>query len=92
MVQRDLGFLSESVLQYLRDLPSPVIPACVYPHLQTALMQQHVLQQSAGTSDHRLKILKLLLVLTEHLVFPTGTVCHLLCIFFSFYNNVNSTN
>uniref|UniRef100_A0A3P8P1X6 Phosphoinositide-3-kinase, regulatory subunit 2 (beta) n=1 Tax=Astatotilapia calliptera TaxID=8154 RepID=A0A3P8P1X6_ASTCA len=27
VVQRDLGFLSESVLQYLRDLPSPVIPA-----------------------------------------------------------------
>lgn len=46
--QKDVGFLSESVLHYLRDLPSPVIPACVYPHLQTALMLQHqVLQQSA---------------------------------------------
>ncbi|CAI5641584.1 phosphatidylinositol 3-kinase regulatory subunit beta [Oreochromis niloticus] len=47
VVQRDLGFLSEGVLQYLRDLPSPVIPVCIYPHLQTALMQQQVLQQSA---------------------------------------------
>uniref|UniRef100_A0AAX7V7L4 Phosphoinositide-3-kinase, regulatory subunit 2 (beta) n=1 Tax=Astatotilapia calliptera TaxID=8154 RepID=A0AAX7V7L4_ASTCA len=40
--------VSLSVLQYLRDLPSPVIPACVYPHLQTALMQQHVLQQEVS--------------------------------------------
>lgn len=47
MVQKDVGFLSESVLQYLRDLPSPVIPACIYPHLQTALMQQQALQLSA---------------------------------------------
>ncbi|KAM4552380.1 phosphatidylinositol 3-kinase regulatory subunit beta isoform 1-T3 [Odontesthes bonariensis] len=46
--QRDISYLSESVLQYLRDLPSPVIPACMYPHLQTAVMQQQLLlQQSA---------------------------------------------
>ncbi|XP_040910330.1 phosphatidylinositol 3-kinase regulatory subunit beta [Toxotes jaculatrix] len=46
--QKDVGYLSECVLQYLRDLPSPVIPACVYPHLQTAVtLQQQVLQQSA---------------------------------------------
>ncbi|XP_028284349.1 phosphatidylinositol 3-kinase regulatory subunit beta isoform X2 [Parambassis ranga] len=47
MGQRDIGYLSENVLQYLRDLPSPVIPACVYPHLQTAVIQQQLLQQSA---------------------------------------------
>ncbi|XP_072220618.1 phosphatidylinositol 3-kinase regulatory subunit beta isoform X2 [Leuresthes tenuis] len=45
-VQRDISYLSESVLQYLRDLPSPIIPTCIYPHLQTAVMQQQ-LQQSA---------------------------------------------
>eukprot|EP00064_Thunnus_orientalis_P003747 superscaffoldBa00000318_g3758 len=46
--QKDVGFLSECVLRYLRDLPSPVIPACIYPHLQTAVtLQQQVLQQSA---------------------------------------------
>ncbi|CAN9503238.1 unnamed protein product [Ophioblennius macclurei] len=45
--QSDVCFLSESVLHYLRDLPSPVIPACIYPHLQTAVMQQQILQQSA---------------------------------------------
>uniref|UniRef100_A0A8C6SN08 Phosphoinositide-3-kinase, regulatory subunit 2 (beta) n=1 Tax=Neogobius melanostomus TaxID=47308 RepID=A0A8C6SN08_9GOBI len=32
--------VSECVLDYLRDLPSPVIPVCVYPHLQTALCKQ----------------------------------------------------
>ncbi|TKS80036.1 Phosphatidylinositol 3-kinase regulatory subunit beta [Collichthys lucidus] len=48
MVQKDVDHLSECVLQYLRDLPSPVIPACIYPHLQTAVtLQQQVLQQSA---------------------------------------------
>ncbi|XP_047445038.1 phosphatidylinositol 3-kinase regulatory subunit beta isoform X1 [Mugil cephalus] len=49
MSERDVGFLSESVLHYLRDIPSPVIPACVYPHLHTAVtqQQQQVLQQSA---------------------------------------------
>ncbi|XP_041847274.1 phosphatidylinositol 3-kinase regulatory subunit gamma-like [Melanotaenia boesemani] len=47
VTERDLSYLSESVLQYLRDLPSPVIPACLYPHLQTAVMQQQLLQQSA---------------------------------------------
>ncbi|KAE8291081.1 Phosphatidylinositol 3-kinase regulatory subunit beta [Larimichthys crocea] len=48
MGQKDVDHLSECVLQYLRDLPSPVIPACIYPHLQTAVtLQQQVLQQSA---------------------------------------------
>lgn len=47
MGQRDVGYLSESVLHYLRDLPSPVIPPCIYPPLQTAVMQQQILQQSA---------------------------------------------
>ncbi|XP_028448391.1 phosphatidylinositol 3-kinase regulatory subunit beta [Perca flavescens] len=46
--QKDVGYLSECVLNYLRDLPSPIIPACIYAHLQTALtLQQQVLQQSA---------------------------------------------
>ncbi|KAG7214587.1 hypothetical protein INR49_010478 [Caranx melampygus] len=49
MGQKDVAYLSECVLNYLGDLPSPVIPPCVYPHLQTAvtLQQQQVLQQSA---------------------------------------------
>ncbi|XP_061549431.1 phosphatidylinositol 3-kinase regulatory subunit beta isoform X4 [Phycodurus eques] len=46
--QTDVSILSECVLHYLRDLPSAVIPACTYAHLQTAIMQQQqVLQQSA---------------------------------------------
>lgn len=45
---RDVGFLSECVLNYLRDLPSPVIPVCIYPHLQAALVkQQQNVQQAA---------------------------------------------
>ncbi|XP_076001267.1 phosphatidylinositol 3-kinase regulatory subunit beta [Genypterus blacodes] len=49
MSDSHVGFLSESVLRYLRDLPSPVIPACIYPELQTAvtLQQLQQLQQSA---------------------------------------------
>lgn len=48
--QKEVGPLSECVLRYLRDLPSPIIPACIYPQLQTAVtLQQQVLQQSAGT-------------------------------------------
>ncbi|KAL6104356.1 pik3r2 [Pungitius sinensis] len=48
MCQKDVGYLSECVLSYLRDLPSPVIPACFYAHLQTAVaLQQQVLHQSA---------------------------------------------
>ncbi|XP_040026799.1 phosphatidylinositol 3-kinase regulatory subunit beta [Gasterosteus aculeatus] len=46
--QKDVGYLSECVLSYLRDLPSPVIPPCFYAPLQTAVaLQQQVLQQSA---------------------------------------------
>ncbi|XP_060941164.1 phosphatidylinositol 3-kinase regulatory subunit gamma-like [Limanda limanda] len=46
--QTDVGYLSECVLHYLRDLPSPVIPASIYPQLQTVVtLQQQVLQQSA---------------------------------------------
>ncbi|KAM9791263.1 phosphatidylinositol 3-kinase regulatory subunit beta [Syngnathus typhle] len=49
ITQTDVGILSECVLHYLRDLPSPVIPACTYAHLQTAVTQQQQdLQQSAG--------------------------------------------
>ncbi|XP_068197067.1 phosphatidylinositol 3-kinase regulatory subunit beta isoform X2 [Antennarius striatus] len=44
----DVGPLSEGVLRYLKDLPSPIIPACIYPQLQTAVtLQQQVLQQAA---------------------------------------------
>ncbi|XP_036841582.1 phosphatidylinositol 3-kinase regulatory subunit gamma isoform X2 [Oncorhynchus mykiss] len=39
----DVGALSECVVRYLRELPSPVIPPGVYPDLQAAL--QH------GTAD-----------------------------------------
>ncbi|XP_054623690.1 phosphatidylinositol 3-kinase regulatory subunit beta [Dunckerocampus dactyliophorus] len=46
--QTDVAILSECVMHYLRDLPSPVIPACTYAQLQTAItQQQQVLQQSA---------------------------------------------
>lgn len=54
MYQKDVGYLSECVLHYLRDLPSPLIPACIYPHLKTAVTtQQQILQQAAGTSHVR---------------------------------------
>lgn len=47
--QEDVAAMSECVLHYLRDLPSPVIPACIYPQLQTAVtLQQQALQQSTG--------------------------------------------
>lgn len=64
MSERDVGYLSEGVLHYLRDIPSPVIPACVYPHLHTAVtqQQQQVLQQSAGRSHLTGKSLKCLLL------------------------------
>ncbi|XP_027875678.1 phosphatidylinositol 3-kinase regulatory subunit beta isoform X1 [Xiphophorus couchianus] len=59
--QSDVGFLSESVLCCLRDLPSPVIPACIYPQLQTAVMQQLLHQQSldgavAGSHDREVSL------------------------------------
>ncbi|XP_060900344.1 phosphatidylinositol 3-kinase regulatory subunit beta [Labrus mixtus] len=49
MGQKDVADLCECVLRYLRDLPSPVIPDCIYPSLQTAitLQQQQLQQQSA---------------------------------------------
>lgn len=57
--QKDVGYLSECILNYLRDLPSPLIPTCIYSHLQAALtMQQQVLQQSAGTSHVMTPILQ----------------------------------
>ncbi|CAL8311795.1 unnamed protein product [Gadus morhua 'NCC'] len=40
LFQSDVCFLSEGVISYLRELPSPVVPACVYPALQAALQQQ----------------------------------------------------
>lgn len=48
MFQSDVCFLSEGVISYLRELPSPVVPACVYPDLQAALQQQQQLEQAAG--------------------------------------------
>lgn len=51
--QRDVGALCESVLSYLRDLPSPIIPPCIYPQLQTTVaLQQQVQLQAAGNSEH----------------------------------------
>lgn len=53
MGQKDVGPLSECILDYLRDLPSPIIPACIYPQLQTALtLQQQALDQAAGRAKH----------------------------------------
>lgn len=49
--QRDVGFLSECVLRYLKDLVSPLIPACIYPQLQTAVsLKQQALNQATGRS------------------------------------------
>ncbi|TNM97849.1 hypothetical protein fugu_014095 [Takifugu bimaculatus] len=46
--QKDVGFLSECVLRYLKDIPSPLIPACIYPQLQTAVtLKQQALNQAA---------------------------------------------
>uniref|UniRef100_A0A8C6SM59 Phosphoinositide-3-kinase, regulatory subunit 2 (beta) n=1 Tax=Neogobius melanostomus TaxID=47308 RepID=A0A8C6SM59_9GOBI len=54
--------VSECVLDYLRDLPSPVIPVCVYPHLQTALCKQHlILEGSASVPLHHRLTLQFLL-------------------------------
>ncbi|XP_033837710.1 phosphatidylinositol 3-kinase regulatory subunit beta isoform X1 [Periophthalmus magnuspinnatus] len=46
---KDVGFLSDCVLSYLRDLPSPVIPVSVYPYLQGALTNQQQSQTADGT-------------------------------------------
>ncbi|KAM4727575.1 phosphatidylinositol 3-kinase regulatory subunit beta [Anableps anableps] len=59
--QGDVGYLSESVLHYLRNLPSPVIPACIYLQLQAAIMQQQLHQQSpdgavAGSHDREVSL------------------------------------
>lgn len=65
--QQDVGPLSECVLCYLRDLPSPVIPPCIYPHLQAAVtLQQQVLQQSAGRPQ--LMSFNMTLTLTKHIL------------------------
>uniref|UniRef100_A0A665UKX8 Phosphatidylinositol 3-kinase regulatory subunit gamma-like n=1 Tax=Echeneis naucrates TaxID=173247 RepID=A0A665UKX8_ECHNA len=67
--QKDVVYLSECVLQYLRDLPSPVIPTCVYPHLQTAVTLQQqvslVLENSTAVPLHHRLTLQYLLT---HLV------------------------
>uniref|UniRef100_A0A672IKS7 Phosphatidylinositol 3-kinase regulatory subunit gamma-like n=1 Tax=Salarias fasciatus TaxID=181472 RepID=A0A672IKS7_SALFA len=63
--QTDVCFLSESVLHFLRELPSPVIPACIYPHLQTAVMQQEVslvLENSTAVPLHHRLTLQFLLI------------------------------
>uniref|UniRef100_A0A7N8XPB1 Phosphoinositide-3-kinase, regulatory subunit 2 (beta) n=1 Tax=Mastacembelus armatus TaxID=205130 RepID=A0A7N8XPB1_9TELE len=67
---KDVGYLSECVLHYLEDLPSPVIPACIYPHLQTAVtLQQEVslVLESSTTIPlhHRLTLQYLLTHLTK---------------------------
>ncbi|CAG01965.1 unnamed protein product, partial [Tetraodon nigroviridis] len=47
--QKDVAYLSECVLRYLKALPSPLIPACIYPQLQTAVgLTQQALNQAAG--------------------------------------------
>ena len=49
LAENDIGYLSGSVLNYLSDLPSPVVPAAVYPDLQAAVTaQQQLLLQSTG--------------------------------------------
>lgn len=53
-----MGALCESVLSYLRELPSPIIPPCIYPQLQAAVALQQ--QQSTGQFEQQL--------------FPTTTV------------------
>eukprot|EP00063_Salmo_salar_P020462 XP_013995297.1 PREDICTED: phosphatidylinositol 3-kinase regulatory subunit gamma-like isoform X2 [Salmo salar] len=45
----DVGALSECVVRYLRELPSPVIPPGVYPDLQAAL--QHGAADVAASSS-----------------------------------------
>lgn len=62
--QRDVGALCESVLSYLRDLPSPIIPPCIYPQLQTAVaLQQQVQLQAAGNSEHPLSTCRTTIIL-----------------------------
>uniref|UniRef100_A0A671UKE1 Phosphoinositide-3-kinase, regulatory subunit 2 (beta) n=1 Tax=Sparus aurata TaxID=8175 RepID=A0A671UKE1_SPAAU len=56
--QKDVGPLSECVLRYLRDLPSPVIPAFIYPHLQTVSL---VLESSTTVPLHHRLTLQFLL-------------------------------
>uniref|UniRef100_A0A8D2ZW76 Phosphoinositide-3-kinase, regulatory subunit 2 (beta) n=1 Tax=Scophthalmus maximus TaxID=52904 RepID=A0A8D2ZW76_SCOMX len=63
MGQKDVGYLSECVLHYLRDLPSPVIPACIYPHLQTVVTLEVSLVLESSTTvplHHRLTLQYLL--------------------------------
>uniref|UniRef100_A0A7N8YMX2 Phosphoinositide-3-kinase, regulatory subunit 2 (beta) n=1 Tax=Mastacembelus armatus TaxID=205130 RepID=A0A7N8YMX2_9TELE len=68
MGQKDVGYLSECVLHYLEDLPSPVIPACIYPHLQTAVTLEVSLVLESSTTiplHHRLTLQYLLTHLTK---------------------------
>ncbi|KAK7944611.1 hypothetical protein WMY93_000339 [Mugilogobius chulae] len=51
---KDVGLLSECVLNYLRDLPSPVIPVSVYPHLQGALTSHQQSQAADGAEGGNL--------------------------------------
>lgn len=58
---KDEAFLSECVLNYLRELPSPVVPASVYPQLQAALSKQQQNQQTAdgavaGSHDREVSV------------------------------------
>uniref|UniRef100_A0A3B5LFE7 Phosphoinositide-3-kinase, regulatory subunit 2 (beta) n=1 Tax=Xiphophorus couchianus TaxID=32473 RepID=A0A3B5LFE7_9TELE len=61
----DVGFLSESVLCCLRDLPSPVIPACIYPQLQTAEVSLVLENTTVVPLHHRLTLQYLLTHLTK---------------------------
>lgn len=55
MAQRDVGTLCESLLSYLRELPSPIIPPCIYPQLQAAVaLQQQQQQQATGQLENHL--------------------------------------
>uniref|UniRef100_A0A673BX24 Phosphoinositide-3-kinase, regulatory subunit 2 (beta) n=1 Tax=Sphaeramia orbicularis TaxID=375764 RepID=A0A673BX24_9TELE len=58
LAQKDVGYLSECVLHYLRDLPSPVVPVSVYPHLQAVSL---VLESSTTVPLHHRLTLQFLL-------------------------------
>jgi rRNA-processing protein FCF1 len=40
MGQYDVQALSEALMGFLQDLPSPIIPECVYPSLKIALQEE----------------------------------------------------
>ncbi|XP_077470900.1 phosphatidylinositol 3-kinase regulatory subunit beta isoform X1 [Stigmatopora argus] len=50
--QADVGILSECILHYLRELSSPVIPACTYAQLQSAITRQQQSADGAVAGSH----------------------------------------